>query len=359
LNTVVPFGQDAYYKARPRIAVAQDQVLPLDGARGIGLHPQMTALKQMLDEGMASIVQGVGYPNPNRSHFASMDVWHTGDTRSNKGLGWLGKALDQVAAETPNSMVAIGDEAPLAGSGKLNRPVSFQNASLFRWQGSDIHEALEEPYQKINRALLGAEAAEGDDQAAFIRRTALNAQVASEQIRRAVAKGPETSFPDGKLANQLKMVAAMIRANLPTRVYYVGLGGFDTHANQVGRHQGILHQFAESVRNFYRELKAIGQDGRVLTLAFSEFGRRVAQNASGGTDHGVAGPMFLFGDMIRPGLLGTHPSFSRLDRGDLIHTVDFRSVYASVLDQWLKADSRNVLGRRFKPAAVLNRDKLT
>lgn len=358
LNTVVPFGQDAYYKSRPRIAVARDQILTLDGIRGIGLHPQMAALKEMLDEGMASIVQGVGYPNPNRSHFASMDVWHTGDTRSNKGQGWLGKALDQTAAKIPNPMIAIGSTAPLAGLGKQSRAVSFQNASLFRWHGSDVHDTLEEPYQKMNRALLAADAAESDDQAAFVRRTAMNAQVASEQIRRAVAQGPTTSFPGGRLANQLQMVAAMIRANLPTRVYYVGLGGFDTHANQPGRHQGILRQFAESVRDFYRELKAIGQDGRVLTLAFSEFGRRVAQNASGGTDHGAAGPMFLFGDMIRPGLLGKHPSLSRLNRGDLIHTVDFRSIYTSVLEQWLKTDSHKVLGKRFRPAEVLNRKKL-
>ncbi len=358
LNTVVPFGQDDYYRARPRIAVKRDQVLAVDGGAGIGLHPQMTALKQMMDSGLASIVQGVGYPNPNRSHFASMDVWHTGDTRGGKGRGWLGKALDEVAPESATAMIAIGNDAPLAGHGKRSRPVAFQNARVFRWVGSDLHEALEDPYEKINRQLLGGEAADGDDQAAFIRRTALNAQVASDRIRRAVNRGPQTSFPGGQLANQLKMVSAMIRAGLPTRVYYVGQGGYDTHANQQGRHQGNLRQFSDATAAFYKELKAIGQDQRVLTMAFSEFGRRVAENASGGTDHGAAGPLFLFGDMIRPGLLGSHPSLTRLDQGDLIYGVDFRSIYTSVLDQWLKADSARVLGGSFKPASVLDAKKI-
>ena len=354
LNTVVPFGHDAYYTARPRLAIPRKDVLSLDQARGIGLHPQMTPLKQMIDEGIASVIQGVGYPNPNRSHFASMDIWHTGDTRGGKGQGWIGKGLDQVAPNSDSAMISIGREAPLAGHGRITRPVSFENANVFQWAGSDLHDAMATTYQKLQREALGGVAAADDDQAAFVRRTALNAQVASDKIRRAVAQGPQTSFPGGRLSNQLRMVAAMIRAGLPTRVYYVGLGGFDTHSNQPGRHQGILREFTAAVAAFYRELRALGEDGRVLTLAFSEFGRRVAENASRGTDHGAAGPTFLFGNMIRPGVIGNHPNLDRLDeRGDVTYNVDFRSIYAAVLDQWLKCDSRKIFGRPFKAAAVL------
>ena len=145
----------------------------------------------------------------------------------------------------------------------------------------------------------------------------------------------------------------MRRAGLGTRVFYVGLNGFDTHAGQAGRHANLLRQFAVAMQAFYRELQAIGQDQRVLTLAFSEFGRRVGQNASQGTDHGTAGPMFMFGPMIRAGLLGKHPSLAKLDQGDLIYNVDFRSVYAAVMEKWLKADSRKVLGKTFRPANIL------
>ena len=351
LNCVVPFGHDAYYRARPRIGVPQGQVISLEAGQGIGLHPQMTGLKQMFDQGLAAIVQGVGYPNPNRSHFASMDIWHSGDTLGGRGHGWLGKAMDQVAADHPMAMVAIGRETPLASEGRRTRAVSFENASVFGFSGGQEDDRLQRGYRALNRQQVPER---DDSPAAFVRRTALNAQVSSDRIRRAVAQGPVTSFPGGQLAGQLRLIAAMIRAELPTRVYYAGLGGFDTHANQVGRHQNILGQFAQAMRAFYSELKAIGQDGRVLSMAFSEFGRRVAENASGGTDHGAAGPAFVFGPMIRPGLLGAHPSLEQLDRGDLVHTVDFRCLYSTILDQWLKADSKRVLGKRYQHAALLS-----
>jgi len=354
LNTVVPFEDDAYYRARPTLAVPARDVRSLPTAQGIGLHPRMAAMHRLFDQGLAAVVQGVGYPNPNRSHFVSMDIWHSGDTRGNRGIGWLGKTLDQIAPTTRNAMINVGRDAPLAGQGLRTTPVSFERSEFFRWVGSDLHEALEAPYDRINRERLGGEAAAGDDQAAFIRRTAMDAQVASEQVRRAVAKGTATSFPGGSLSEQLRTVAAMIRDGLPTRVYYVGLGRFDTHAGQANVHGNQLEQFSVAVDAFQRDLKATGNDQRVLTMAFSEFGRRVAENASRGTDHGAAGPLFLFGSMVRPGVLGPRPSLTELDdRGDLKHAVDFRSVYAAVLDRWLKADSRRVLGQRFRAAEVL------
>ncbi|MEX0774237.1 MAG: DUF1501 domain-containing protein [Phycisphaeraceae bacterium] len=363
LNAVVPFGMPEYYRARPALSVKDNTVLKLDATQGIGLNPALADFKSMLDDGQAAIIQGVGYPNPNRSHFASMDIWHTADPvrGSARGEGWLGRGLDLVAVDKQGhaqaeACVCIGNSAPLATQGARVKPVTFERADAFRWAGGDLHPALTSAYDRLNRTPLEREVPLHDQsQVPFVLRTALDAQVASDRIRAAVAKGPATPFPRSGLADQLKTVAAMIRAELPTRVYYVALGGFDTHANQAGRQDGLLSQLGAALKAFYAELAALGQEQRVLTMCFSEFGRRVEQNASQGTDHGTAGPMFLAGPMVRPGLHGAHPSLERtqLDGGDLKYHTDFRCVYAAILDQWLKADSKAVLGSAFKPAEVL------
>ena len=172
-------------------------------------------------------------------------------------------------------------------------------------------------------------------------------------MRKAVRAKSKTKWPKNKLANQLEMVAKMIRAELPTRVFYVAMNGFDTHANQVGSHQRLMEQFAKSMKAFYDELEANGHRSRVVSMAFSEFGRRVRQNASGGTDHGCAGPTFVFGEHVNAGALGKHPSLSKLHKGDLIHTVDFRSLYTDLLQGWMKLDAEAALGRRFPSAGIL------
>ncbi|MFW6059308.1 MAG: DUF1501 domain-containing protein [Phycisphaeraceae bacterium] len=365
LNTVIPYGLPTYYRQRPTLAVPDNAVLPVDTDTGIGLHPALRDVWEMAGEGIASIVQGVGYPNPNRSHFASMDVWHTGDTNptgSNRGRGWIGRALDiakrqQPADENENTeahnldCITLGTEAPLATQGRHVKPIAFQRPELLKWTGRDMDPALGEAYDALH---AGDAPGDGpDDPRRFIFRTALDAQVASERVRRAVARDAKTRFPQNPLANQLQMVAAMIGAELPTRVYYVGLGGFDTHANQPWQHQRLLEQFSSAMRAFYRELQATGHDKRVVTMAFSEFGRRVAQNGSGGTDHGTAGPLFLFGDAPRGGLHGMHPTLDELDNGDLIYTTDFRSIYHDLLTGWMKIDPRAALGQPYPGAGIL------
>jgi uncharacterized protein (DUF1501 family) len=382
LNTVVPYGVDGYYKARPAIGVQAKDVLKLDEARGLGLHPQMGGIKGLFDDGLCTVVQGVGYPNPNRSHFKSMDIWHTADTTAT-GDGWLGRYFDSeccgfgkgesgraepVAGAVPGGgkgtvsvaslpAINIGRSAPLAMQGQRVKPVSFETEELFRWIGQDVHKALVDPYQKIQDRPV-AEGLDPSSNAAFLMRTALDAQVSSDLIRKAVRQRPLVQYPGSDLARQLAMVGSMIRAGLPTRVYYVQLGGFDTHAGQggaQGRHGQLLNQFASAVKAFYADLKAQGNDGRVLTMSFSEFGRRVGQNASQGTDHGTAAPMFLFGPMVKPGVVGEHPSLSELDEGDLKYKIDFRSVYAGVLEGWLKADSAKILEGSYKAAAVIRK----
>lgn len=353
LNTVVPFGFDAYHKSRSAIRLRDNDLIKLDTNAGVGLHSALRPIEQMIGEGLAGVVQGVGYPNPIRSHFASMDVWHTGDSLASKGEGWVGRAMDSLHGreDTTLSCISLGSEAPLATQGKLVKPVTFEKPEMFRWSGRDLHPALSEGYDRLSRTPAPVDDA---DPAGFILRTAMDAQVASDRVRKAVDRSPETAFPRTGLARQLQMVASMIRAELPTRVFYVAMGGFDTHANQTGQHARLLAEFSEAVGAFYKELAATGHRSRVLTVAFSEFGRRVKQNASGGTDHGTAGPMFLFGEQVRPGLIGEHPSLTDLRNGDLIHHTDFRTVYASVLDQWMKIDSAATLGKPYDHAPVLS-----
>ena len=376
LNTVVPYGNRDYYAARPTIAIPEKEVITI--VPGTGLHPALRPIGEMMGRGLASVVVGVGYPNPNRSHFSSMDIWHTADPENgtNSGYGWIGKSMDLLREKAggkvdPTACICVGRDSPLATNGRNVKPVAFEQANTFRWIGPSVHPSLAGPYNTINRAgMIGmrdgvprpastgvagaSEAVGAGDQAAFVMQTALDAQVTSDKLRGAVDKPTSTIFPqNNKLADQLRMVSQFIRAGTKTRVFYVTLGGFDTHANQSFTQQRLLAEFAAAISSFYAELKAIGQQERVLTMAFSEFGRRVEQNASGGTDHGTAGPMFFFGPSIRPGLIGKYPDLKELDNGDLIHTADFRCVYAAVLDGWLKLNSEKVLGNGFKQAAIL------
>ena len=373
LNTVVPYGDDNYYRNRPGIGVAASQLLQLARDNGgIGLHPGLAAFKELHDDGMLAVVQGVGYPNPNRSHFKSMDIWHTADT-TGTGEGWLGKYFDAECcgygkgeSGTPDGSqaqtemqgqpgIAIGRESPLAMQGRKAKPISFETPDLFRWTGEDIHESLARPYADITMHGV-REGVDPGSAAGFLMRTALDAQVSSDLIRKAVRQQPLAQYPGNALGRDMAMVASMIRAGLNTRVYYVSLGGFDTHAgqgNQNGRHAQLLQTFATAVRAFYRDLKASENDARVLTMVFSEFGRRVAQNASGGTDHGTAAPMFLAGPMVKPGVIGNHPSLTDLDDGDLKYQIDFRSVYAAILEDWLTADSKAILEGSYRKLPVL------
>jgi len=361
LNTVIPYGSREYYTNRPQIAVKAPGssssntgvALEIPGADGYGLHPNLTGILELMDNGQAAIVQGVGYPNPNRSHFTSTDIWHTGN-HSGQGYGWLGKYFDNTCAGQPHpkGSIAIGNKAPLALHGKTQKAVNFETEELFRWAGGTVNNSLENSYNDINRkdTLQGVKE---DSQLDFLLRTSLDAQVSSDRIRAAVSKKPLVNYPNGQLAQQLQLIASMIRADLPTRVYYASLGGFDTHANQLNSHANLMRQLGDALNTFQKDLSKQGNTGKVITMVFSEFGRRVAQNGSNGTDHGTAAPMFLIGDNVQSGLLGKHPSLAKLEEGDLIYNVDFREVYASVLEDWMGADSTAILGKKYKKAKVL------
>ncbi len=358
LNTVVPYGLRDYYNARPQLAVPEADVIRFaDGrADGLGLHPSLKGLMDLYQDGKLAIYQGVGYPNPNRSHFKSMDIWHTANPRGEgQGSGWIGRYFDNACGgePEPNLCVSIGPTAPLATQGQTVQPIAFDDANLFQWSGAGLHPDLAAEYERLNRAGV-PDGVDPEAPAGFLMRTALDAQVSSDKIRDATASPTRVNYPGSALGRSLKMVAQMIRHGLGTRVYYTDMGGFDTHAGQSYRHAALLKQFADAIKAFYTDLEQQGDADRVLVMTFSEFGRRVKQNASAGTDHGTAAPMFIVGSGIQAGVHGAHPSLSRLDdNGDLTYGIDFRSVYASLIDQWMGADAQAVLGERFAPVPLL------
>lgn len=348
LNTVVPFSSDAYYRARPTLAVPQKDVVRLNDE--IGFHPGLAPLKELYDKGAMAIVQGVGYPNPSRSHFKSMEIWHTADPEGRiVRYGWIGRYFDSKCpvCEKPTVGVNVGPAMPLAMQAQSGMGVSLETVDAFQWMaGFDGIGAQEE--QELFR-LLNAPAPNEPGTIDFLRHTAMNAYVSSEQVRGAVrAYKGGIDYPNTQFASSLRLVAQMIAGKLATKVYYAHMTGFDTHAGQRGVHENLLGQLAGGVAAFYRDLEAQGNAERVLVLAFSEFGRRVTENGSGGTDHGTAAPMFVFGKGLKGGLYGQQPSLTDLTEGDLKHGIDFRSVYATVLDRWLGADPQKILGYSFE-----------
>jgi len=353
LNTVVPFSSDAYYRARPTLAVPQKDIVRLNDE--VGLHPALAPLKGLYDDGAMAVVQGVGYPNPSRSHFKSMEIWHTADPDGRiVRYGWIGRYFDSkcLGCERPTVGVNVGPAMPLAMQAEGGMGVSLENPETFQWlPGFDGIGAQE--MQELFR-LLNAPAPNEPGTIDFLRHTAMNAYISSEQVRGAVrAYKGGIEYPNTQFASSLRLIAQMIAGRLTTKVYYAHMTGFDTHAAQRGVHENLLEQLAGGVAAFYRDLEAQGNAGRVLVLAFSEFGRRVAENGSGGTDHGTAAPMFVFGKGLKGGLHGQQPSLTDLADGDLKHSLDFRSVYATVLDRWLGADPQKILGHSFEQVGFI------
>ena len=370
LNTIVPYADDAYHRARPAIGHAASGVLKVDNY--IGMHPNLAPLKELYDDGMMSIVQGVGYPNPNRSHFRSMDIWHSADPGKEVVTnGWLGRFFDNTCAGCdPHVGVSIGEQMPLAMKGDRITPLSFDRPETYRYNGRNKEEYL--ALNRIDPSVAQQQASTESrivaagtkshvapaaaakpivtpsSQLDFLHRTAMDAQLSSDDILRMTARHqPPAAYPGGSFGNGLRTIAAMIAGGLPTRVYYVSLGGFDTHANEKGRHDQLMQQLAQGINAFWKDLKKQENADRVMMMTFSEFGRRVEQNASGGTDHGAAAPMFVFGQKVKSGIVGKHPSLTDLDSGDLKFGTDFRSVYATILQNWLDAPSKPILGAQF------------
>ncbi len=364
LSMVTPYGDDAYYQARTRISHPANQILKIDGY--LGLHPSLAPIKDLFDNGEMAIVQGVGYPNPNRSHFRAMDIWQSAQPdRDSPSDGWIGRYFDNTCPGCdPHVGVSVGQTLPLAMQGDRVMPVNLERAESYRYNGHDKTHYLElNKFDETAAASTGgfgnmtvpvpippgAKPAESEaTQLDFLHRTAMDAQLSSDQIFRVMRNHVSAStYPAGEFGAGLKMVASMIAGGMPTRVYYVTLTGFDTHSGQLNRHDVLMKQLADGLAAFWKDLKAQKNDDRVLVMTFSEFGRRIEENASNGTDHGAAAPMIVLGGSIQQGLVGRHPSLTDLDQGDLKYGIDFRSVYASVLQDWLETPSKPILGDQF------------
>lgn len=322
---------------RRELGVSKKDVLKLTDA--VGLHPALKPAAELFQDGRLAIVQGVGYPNPNRSHFRSMAIWqHARLTkREHDSIGWLGRAADRVHstdAAAPDSIYVGEDGTPVALRGRRANSVSISRED-------DL--ALANP---IAAQHFGSDA---DDLSAYVTRTLTRSFDAARQFQdtETVANGESLLYPNSTLAGKLRLAAQMIKLSGGTRVYYVSQSGYDTHANQPNTHRQLLREFSEALQVFLNDLRDSQLEERVVVLAFSEFGRRVQENGSAGTDHGAAGPVFIAGSSVRGGLVGEHPSLTDLDAGDLKMSIDFRQIYATLLDEWLSIPSTKVLDDSF------------
>ncbi len=351
LNTVVPFKHDAYLKARPKLAIPAKDVLKINDS--IGLHKSARGLADLLEAGKLAIIQGVGYPDPNRSHFESMDIWQTCQRKGTpRTTGWLGRFLDASHKSSDIDVPAIHvgpEKQPLALAANNVRVSSFASPESFRLRDGDSGKVVE-----VIRKLSNHTEGTSDSLLGFLQSSTTSALSTSDRISAALRDyRTPVSYPESALAQRLKTIAQLIDAGLKTRVYYVELDGFDTHSQQAAAHAALLQQFGGAVRAFVDDVAHHGHGNRTLVMSFSEFGRRVAENASQGTDHGTAAPMFLAGARVRAGLIGDHPSLDDLQDGDVKFHTDFRQVYATLLQRWLGWSSKSVLGGEFKPIDAL------
>ena len=350
LNTIVPYEDEIYQRSRPTLAIGRQQVLKIDDY--LGFHPSMRPFAELLDAGQLAIVQGVGYAQPNRSHFESMDIWHTCQRKDERReSGWLGRYLDEVRTGSENDVPALhlgGDKQPLALAARDVRVPSIRSLDRFRLQGGDA--ALRRAMKELASTPRDA----GDDLLGFVQSSTSSAIEMSARMEQASRSyRPAVGYPENELGEHLQTIAQLIHADLGARIYYTELAGFDTHSLQVAAHAALLNQFTGAVGAFVQDLTAQGHAERVLLMSFSEFGRRVEENASKGTDHGAAAPMFLAGGRVRSGLIGSHPSLTELDDGDLKHHTDFRQLYATVLEQWLGWPSAPILGKQYETLPVI------
>lgn len=345
LNTVVPYADAAYHAARPTIGHADKDILHLTDT--IGLAPSMTGMKALYDAGHLAIVQGVGYPNPNRSHFRSMEIWQTAEPDRPAAEGWVGRYLDAIQSgrTSPLTGINIGNEASVAFTNAHAAVPSISGLANFgavfpRGAAGDAHtEALKRIQMGDSQTPYGK----------FFQQTAAETYSSADRISEGIKQYHSTvAYPKGAFGTGMQEIAQLISADLGTRVYYITVGGFDTHATQLRRHGVLWKDVSDTLAAFQSDLDGMGKGGDVLTLAFSEFGRRVHENAGGGTDHGTASEMFLLGKSVKGGLYGAYPSLTNLDSGDLKYTTDFRAVYATVLDRWLGTNSEAVLGKRYE-----------
>jgi len=350
LNTVVPFGMADYYRYRPSLGIPQSDVLRIDDV--VGLNPALAPLKKMYDAGNVAIVQGVGYPEPDHSHFRSTEIWQTAQPTGYASTGWLGRYLDDAGLPKTNlfNAVALSNVLPELLVAKTTDVPAIDAIGTYGLRSDKTNGDREAFHQFVRdttvpfRSPFLAQVAEIED----------HAQRGAEELPKLVGGyRKQATYPSTSLGRSLALAAQIVGSKLGTRVLYVEHGSFDTHVTQKATQDRLLADFANAISAFYQDLAAHGDDKRVLTMTFSEFGRRVAENASRGTDHGEAAPVFLIGGGITGGLYGAHPDLANLSNGNLTFSTDFRSVYATVLERWLGRPSSHIVGGTFSQLTML------
>lgn len=333
LNTLVPYTQDLYYRNRPNLALKRQEVLTLDPS--LALHPALRPLMPFWEAGELGLIPQVGYPGGNRSHFVSMAIWHTADPSGKTAEGWLGRYMD--AQDDPYCETNLGVSSPLALRGDHHTAPSIVSLEGFQLRLPRNLASSFEKELKVARSGVAEEVRQ-----AMLSMNQMTQKVG--QIRTNIQNRVE--YPRDNFGRSMSDIARMIAADFGSTVYYTQLGGFDTHAGQLTRQAELLGSLGQTLSAFRQDMRAVGRDKDVMLVAFSEFGRRVAENASFGTDHGHGGLMLVLGGGVKGGIFGSEPDLNNLDQGDLPFKTDFRKVYGSAL-QWIGADPKSVLGQDF------------
>ena len=354
LNTVIPYADELYRKNRPTLGFTKTQVIKVNDE--IGLHPGLQGLQPLLQNGQLAVVQGVGYPNPDRSHFESMDVWHLADPTRKKTTGWMARSAAELQAQSGGMPgMQIGPEKlPLALRGAPTSVASLNHKAPFTLKvgGSDD---IDKKKRKGMLADLARTAPAGDaSMLQFVQRSQLQTYSTVEQLQD-ILKNVRSNGGVQGLSQKMELIAQLIQRGIGARLFYVAIDGFDTHSNQAPAHQQLMEQVGQGIQLLFNYLQGTGHDKRTLVMTFSEFGRRVLENGSKGTDHGAGSSLFVAGPGVKGGAVGKHPSLQDLDAGDLKYHTDFRRVYATLLDGWLGCDSKAILGEKFEPVALLKK----
>ena len=342
LNTVIPYRNDLYFKARPRLGITKDKALALTDE--VGLNPVLKGFKELFDDGSLSILNNVGYPNPDRSHFRSMDIWHTASESNEYWTnGWMGRYLDSQCkgCDKPTQAIEIDDVLSLALKGEHIKGIAVK----------DPRRLYGTANEKFFRDILKNHQAETSEQPVdYLYKTMAETLSSADYIFQQSKMHPTNAvYPTTGLGNSLKTIASLIFSEINTKVYYVSLGSFDTHINQEAQQNRLFAEMNDAVTAFVKDLKAQHRFDDVMLFTFSEFGRRVEQNASNGTDHGTANNMFLVsGGLKQKGVLNAMPDLGDLNEGDLKYNVDFKNVYATILNKWLKADDKSILMKQYE-----------
>ncbi|WP_396635666.1 DUF1501 domain-containing protein [Maribacter sp. R77961] len=336
LNTIVPYTNDIYYKNRPKIAISPADVTRINST--LGFHPGLLPMQRLYDKGYLSIINNVGYPNPSRSHFRSSDIWHTAsDSNNYLTSGWIGRYIEQ-HGKKPFSAIEIDDSLSLMLKGKEMNGIATKNPKL-------LHGNMNTPYfSKVLKQQTAAHLSEHN--LGYLYKTMIETKSSAKYIyETSKTATSKKAYPQNPFGKQLKTTAEFINSGLETKVYYVSMGGFDTHANQINSQARLLDVYSKAMEVFVNDIDEQGNLEDTLILTFSEFGRRVAQNAANGTDHGAANNIFVIGkNLKKPGLYNEAPNLGDLDANkDLKYTIDFRSVYATILSKWLKVDNPEIL----------------